>query len=528
MVQYTTAKGRPRLEILTQDILPCLPADFYSRQLCISTFFEQAVVAAVSMYNPNTGLGSIAVRSLDWTNEGESVISAKAAAAAPIGKYSQGSNYSSTLSPTTTDRKAIHDCVQAPPPSVARGSLSSAQSDMLVTSKSSFMSSSAPSKASPTGLQLVFPDADSMMTPQQPLKKKKKALHTREALPPKPTTATPDSAKVSGTTSIQAFPSSQTAQVSPEQKESTTTPSAESTQIPKGPITKYLQKRKEKDLQPKATIKSNVRKTTPELDSPKAMADNTSGATLASPTVPRKKKKEDEKMQPIKKDVSKAKRSKLTMNDTLSAKRVLETEQSRHAQLDECATVTSPTNVAAASAASLHVAANMLVGLKSPSADTGVVSLLPSKFGKGPKTVASESKRKRSLSPLQRSLSRQELESSLEEVLIVQYKRLKVLLDGLPKSNVVSRMNIPKPSHDDLHAVQENERARLGREHQASHELIRKRLLRAAEGTLRSLVNFSISTEEAKGDLKDTIQSYQELLVSQDFVFSVSRVFSFG
>ena len=56
---------------------------------------------------------------------------------------------------------------------------------------------------------------------------------------------------------------------------------------------------------------------------------------------------------------------------------------------------------------------------------------------------------------------------------------------------------------------------KLALHHRSAHELLRKRLLSAAEGTMRSLVQYAISVDEARTELKDSLQSFEEVLVRE-------------
>ena len=67
-MHYTTSDtkaGRPKLEILAHETtgIGPLPAEFWRRTLCLGQV-RAVVVAAISMYNPNTQLGHIEVRAL--------------------------------------------------------------------------------------------------------------------------------------------------------------------------------------------------------------------------------------------------------------------------------------------------------------------------------------------------------------------------------------------------------------------------------------------------------------------------------
>ena len=92
----------PRLERVPKSAgIPELPGEFYSRKMCLANLHGQVVVTAVSLYNPNTGHGSIAVRALEWISEASSKKMKSIARA--------------NSSPQVSDLRAIQDCVKAPP-----------------------------------------------------------------------------------------------------------------------------------------------------------------------------------------------------------------------------------------------------------------------------------------------------------------------------------------------------------------------------------------------------------------------------
>jgi hypothetical protein len=175
----------------------------------------------------------------------------------------------------------------------------------------------------------------------------------------------------------------------------------------------------------------------------------------------------------------------------------------------------------------LDVVASALIGLKSPPPKSKTIR-------KSFLQTASETNSKSATSEERTSQKRpRSTEAIFEETVARQYRRLRMLLKGLPKSNVASRVKLP--TGDSLDTLQEAERGRMAAEHRAAHEMIRKRLLQSAETTLRYLVESSITVDEAKSDLKGAIQSYQEIVVSikrvflplQPFVSSLMHPFSF-
>jgi hypothetical protein len=167
----------------------------------------------------------------------------------------------------------------------------------------------------------------------------------------------------------------------------------------------------------------------------------------------------------------------------------------------------------------LDVVASVLIGLKSPPPKSKII-------GKSLLQTASDTSSKQVTGEERTSQKRpRSTESKFEETVARQYRRLRMSLKGLPKSNVASRVKLP--TGDSLDQLQEAERGRMAAEHRAAHEMIRKRLLQSAETTLRYLLESSISVDEAKSDLKGAIHSYQEIMVSIRRVFSTAATFHF-
>ena len=96
---------------------------------------------------------------------------------------------------------------------------------------------------------------------------------------------------------------------------------------------------------------------------------------------------------------------------------------------------------------------------------------------------------------------------------LCQHQRLQALLDSLPKSRLTFRKLFQRPAEESLEVQQETARDRLAAEHNAAHEVIRKRLLQSAEKTSRLFLDSLLSAEEAKNNLMDDVRSFHELLV---------------
>lgn len=111
----------------------------------------------------------------------------------------------------------------------------------------------------------------------------------------------------------------------------------------------------------------------------------------------------------------------------------------------------------------------------------------------------------------------------MREKISVQYKQLRTFLRGVVDQSMLSihRSNLQKLTpivqQPDEAAPDSNSRHQhlydnLMAEHRASHNLLQKQLLRSAETSLRLLMESSISLEEARVELKDTIKEYEGVL----------------
>ena len=155
--------------------------------------------------------------------------------------------------------------------------------------------------------------------------------------------------------------------------------------------------------------------------------------------------------------------------------------------------------------------ANMLCDLKSsPASGQTKVRTLAVKIDAATDSKATPSRSRGA------ALSREEV---MAEKIYCQYKQLQMHLNSLPgnsnKMNPRMQESLQQPKQGPSH---ERARAKLASQHRAAHEMIQRRLLRAAERTMRLLVDSFISIEEARADLKATIQSHEEILVRIQFV----------
>eukprot|EP00980_Cylindrotheca_fusiformis_P012907 scaffold3214_cov113-Cylindrotheca_fusiformis.AAC.4 len=92
-----------------------------------------------------------------------------------------------------------------------------------------------------------------------------------------------------------------------------------------------------------------------------------------------------------------------------------------------------------------------------------------------------------------------------------QFGRIQGLIKELPPFQpAFLRKASPKPKS--LEEAQVMARSKLGADHRASHERIRKCMLRSAESTIRNAMDSYLSIEDARNELKETIKSYHEVV----------------
>ena len=109
-------------------------------------------------------------------------------------------------------------------------------------------------------------------------------------------------------------------------------------------------------------------------------------------------------------------------------------------------------------------------------------------------------------------------EATLHEKIGEQYKQLRMFLQDVTDRSMglIHARNLRGPVPSAL--VEDEDRDHLSaysnllQEHRAAHNYLQRGLLRSAETTLRLLMESSISAEEARSELKQTIKKYEEIL----------------
>ncbi|CAJ1949085.1 unnamed protein product [Cylindrotheca closterium] len=95
-----------------------------------------------------------------------------------------------------------------------------------------------------------------------------------------------------------------------------------------------------------------------------------------------------------------------------------------------------------------------------------------------------------------------------------EYKRIQDLIAHLPAfvPVLLRQEEAPKTPAKSITENQERQRSKLESKHRAAHEMIQRRMLRAAESIIRNAVDFHLTVEQARNELKGTVQSYQEVV----------------
>jgi hypothetical protein len=485
IVQYSTMgeNDGPSLKVLQPPVIPALPADYWSRTLCLATSRSiDTLLVAMSLYNPNTQKGQLILQTL-----GDS----------PTKK-------SLPASPLQADSSALQAlCMQAPPPSAKKSrkevkqskkSKKKKKSDSISTPKvksSSSFGVETPRKKKSGDSSSAFASVDSQKKKSQidvsmrknfvrstPLsnrkkqstslpgdriqvnkvkvipisaskigKKKSKGLGTPTSIMKKQTRSD------SGNSITTLKRSNSVQQVSPEQ------PSA----------VKPARKSSKTGVMDKFVVKQKVQQH-------HAMQQSEPG--LKSPPVPGKAR-QDEFITPDRQGESRAtnkKKSKpvdstKTMTNGKKRLRVPTIQQTngKKSRLD-------PTDLA-----------TILLDMKSLSTKTKKTNFLASE------------------------LSRNDIIASRIDA---QYKKIQQLLDKLPPFQPAFLCKVsPTAAAKTLEDAQVKEQSELAAQHLVAHEMIRKRLLRSAEVTVRNLMNCHITIDEAKSELKGSSESYQAIVV---------------
>ena len=630
--------AQPQLTLVQQSQIPSLPAEYWRRTLSLARTGQGSVVAAVSMYNPNTQQGTMMVRTL--VNDHNYVSSHK-------------HNRRTVSSPDAADGLALQQVMQAPQPtphdkpsqkaaklppllfSLDKKPKKKKKKTLLLAAASSSSSSSSvlsPQAAvetnnhhhhhhqMPTTTSAVVPmsvdknrgmlnlsveksklassmDNHSstptlaMTTPTTAMIKKKAAPKATSTLTNQKTKQQEKRMRIPGDDDAASL-----AQVSPEQrhggggttpKEHSPDDSEKSTPMPE--ITKFFASskrvlhqwndqeyqqqqqqaaamvvpRKPTSTNTHETIATAIQNKSHKAKVPPAAASGSNSSTqskVSPSSVPKKKNKKKKEISPnaemtaapnnISKETKKAshegmllvKQEKKLRKKMLKLKRV---EALAKAIDKENAVVESTKPKITSTASSAREPLANKNAIKSIQVNSSKVDTTPKSSGKKRSrdlatTIVSDKKQR--LSSNESAPSEADIASILvdlkspngkkdtaaavpltrEEIMAKkisgEYQKLLTLLNSLPNinsSSVLFRKQQASPTNrrDDVKSALEQQRTQLEEKHRAAHRMIQKRLLRAAETTLRMLMDSCISLDVARAELKESMGAYQEVVV---------------
>jgi hypothetical protein len=542
IVQYSMSlKGASRLQVLQPPAVPALPDDYWKRTLCLaSSKSTTCLVVAMSLYNPNTQKGQLVLRTLGGTEP------------APP-------------SPRQTDSSALQAlCMEAPPPSaLKRTKKKKKREDPKMKTKSSVDSSSAESstdikkkKKKTCAATTPKPNMSSdpafqgtqkmkVVTPVQATPVVSKKLHkklssssslTGERIRVNKLKVIPISAQTNDTkkkqrgfeTPIQAGENpidrirvnklkvipilAQKSDTKMKQLGFETPIQAGENPIDRIRVNKlkvipisahknHDAKKKQLGFETPISVKKSNHSTTTTI----VMNKNATSAQQVSPEAELEGKPAPPKpFREMMQQQQQGKQDKLesppvprkaNQDDFITPQKSAKKAIKKKAKAADASTKSVPaaktTNVAGKKrprsppTTRLDTAelANILVDMKSPN---------PKKKAVTPDTAPSR-----------------------EEVIAIrlraQYTRIQGLLKELPPFQPAF-LRKARSAPKTMEEAQAMARSKLAAQHRTSHELIRKRMLRAAQSTVRNTMDSYLSIEEARAELKGTVKSYQEVV----------------
>lgn len=551
IVQYTMSfKGGSRLQVLQPPTLPALPDDYWKRTICLaSSKSTTSLVVAMCLYNPNTQKGQLVIRSL--------------AGAEP-----------SPPSPTQADNSALQAlCMQAPPSSALKRSkkerkkhkraLAEALKKKERSSESTSLESSLAAKkkkSSPIMTHNISSDYP-VLQPKKKKRKKPTDVVTRvqgtPVLSKKQQSTSASTVERIRVNKLKVIPLSSNKNTQKQKVSGLETPVAGVNETSEYIRVKKLQvipmsMQEHEEKQPAgfetpigafkepsrskiSTTLSNkletlVQQVSPESASSKQPAkviqkqqQKAPQDKLAYPPVPKKvpkKPRNDGYATPRKETSEKLAKKKILVVDSSLASRTKMVAGKKRSRTPPVPSTNLEKKVQSENLArkkfvvvdSNLTAETMVAGKKRPRTppvpsatlekkqqDLEIASILVD--------MKSPSAKKKAVTP-DGGQSRQEL---IAIRLRTQFKRIQGHLKDLPPFQP-SFLRKPSPRPKSLEEAQAFARSKLFAAHRASHELIRKRMLRAAESTIRNAMDSYLSIEEARNELKSTVKSYHEVV----------------
>lgn len=455
LVQYNAgtkgaqANDLPRLTMATPEStgIPALPAEFWSRSMCVANI-SGIVVAATSMYNANTNKGRIVIRALQGLNKKSG--KKEPHKAAPTIQHDE--KIATPKSPIAADSKALQNAVRAPPNSLPRPRVTSIERETTAVPNTSTNKYTAVKIHS-------SPEQQGLITPSHPT-------------------------AMSSTASDETLP-----------------------------------------------LISNIIEPKRINDHPQKQQGNSDAGRAASSSPPRATKEKISSAKPSKKKDRRTSLSLLSSVDSHEASLGVVSKKSKKAKKGHSAksTMVTPTAAVVATPIPTHDGAakdsntnedlNTAMVLASLNRDTkpfvtpfskprldgesGIVIASPR-----PSNLSHHRAPSPALTPF---LSRDDL---ILEQISVHYKQLHASLNNLSdeSSSLIQERILKGPMFGRPKEDYSEQFTHLMREHKAGHMVLQRRILRAADATVRVLLDGGVTLEEARNELQETIKVYEEIL----------------
>jgi hypothetical protein len=576
--------GIPRLAMASPEStgIPALPADFWTRCICLANI-SGVVIAASSLYNPNTNKGQLVIRALGGLKKPRGIEKRQPKLQQVVVSQStplpQATPPTQSSSPIAADQQALREAVSAP--LMDGGAANNKKKLLMPSSSSSSLSSSKLTRVSPDQKQT----SSMMITPSHHQQHQNNATNSTTTTTTTTTTTDDSPESMEGQTNISEYLQPKRIVMQQKQQEqkrkilssSTTTKATKSgidnggssqTTMSSSSSSSSLSKNESKAIKKarKVVTESIPKKTNNKaaesvatgsnkdkqenvaspahtfmLNSIGSIPINVPKTGFGGPSVKFRKPSKTTTASAI----SAISRNPVTPSDIVTDKkrdRSTVSSSSSSSANDDIAMV--PKKKVAHSNADVTTALLLTKLAVSPSmapppaksASSGTTSKIAigSTKSKMPPPSSSISKlpsgtvlpKKANISPS--ALIQQQQQASreliLQEKIVEQYKQLRTFLQDVTNRSMdlIHSRNLrgPVPSalDNDKSRASASDQNHLSTysclltEHRAAHDYLQRRLLRSAETTLRLLLESSITAEEARTELKQTITKFEEIL----------------
>ena len=522
----------PKLAIATPEStgIPALPADFWRRSICLANV-AGVVIAASSLYNPNTNKGQLVIRALGGLKKprGSEVekkkkrlkqqqklrerealmLQQRKQAAGGIPETPSPIQAKLQSSPVAADSKALRDAVSAPtavPVSVQRSNINTNMKEP----SSAFNATTVQDPS--VSLTRVSPNAV-METPRHSIGARTELDDSPDATP------LPKISKFLQPKHID-MQAQNNAENTKKRKASETLQVKSIGSIPfKSP--KPISRKSKKVSAPSKPKKSNNSKSlsSTSFSTPNASLENSSKEKSESSAVVPVKLGETQDAKTSKAEEGNRKRDRNDVEKDIPKQTSRKTPRMSE-EMSTAMLLTSLASPKPASKTKLQTDDATPKIAATASKQKSVASQTKAKS-----TTKSNSKPRGKSTPNNSAKASSQIsfrEEVLHEKILEQYKQLRSFLKGITDRSMALihsrnlRGPIPsalagsaKAKSDDVHV---SVYAKLLAEHRAAHDYLQRRLLQSAETTLRLLLESRITPEEARTELKQSIKKFEEIL----------------